>query len=187
LNGGLTRRIQPTRKKRQRLNRKLDADMNQATEHWGTFAGEFYRDGSLRDIYVFNTRLRDWANAAAFIVDQKYKVEFSGAWAQPRFPSDIAKLFPKGPESELTVLAIELSGVEVNCHFFSPNEIEFDLDPAEVSDPSKLDGVFNFMKGLANAVGKDVVLTPENMPQIEIFRCRHHGDLVEHTPFGGFS
>ena len=36
------------------------------------------------------------------------------------------------------------------------------------------------------AVGKDVVLTPENMPETAIFRCRPGVDRIEYTPFGGF-
>jgi hypothetical protein len=77
--------------------------------------------------------------------------------------------------------------VRVNCHFFTTEETEFDLDPAEVSDPAKLDGLFKFMKGLASAVVKDVVLTPESMPQIAIFRCRPGAKRIEHIPFGGLS
>lgn len=75
----------------------------------------------------------------------------------------------------------------MNCHFFAVEQIEFDLDPAEVSDPSRLEGLFAFMKGLASAVGKDVLLTPENVPSIVIFRCRPGATHVEHVPFGGLS
>jgi len=42
------------------------------------------------------------------------------------------------------------------------------------------------MKGLADALGKDVVLTPENMPEIIILRYSPGADMV-YTPFGGFS
>lgn len=161
--------------------------MNQATEQWKSFAPEFYRDGSLRDIYVFNTLLDDWINVARFIVDQGYRISFSGAWTESAFPPDIGTLFPTGPESELTLLSIDVSRVYINCHFFSPQEIEFDLNPAEMSDSAKLAAIFDFMSGLANAVGKDVVMTPENMREIVIFRFRPGADRVEHRPFGGFS
>jgi hypothetical protein len=40
---------------------------------------------------------------------------------------------------------------------------------------------------LAEAVGKDVVLTPENMRETVIFRCRSGVHPIEHTPFGGFA
>ena len=157
--------------------------MNQT---WKTFADEFYRDGSLRDIYVFDVRLEDWTAVARFIVGQGYRIEFSGAWTQPTFPSDMARLFLSGPESELTLLSIDVSGVQICCHFFSQDEIEFDLDPDDVQDGSRLAALFEFMKGLADALGKDVVLTPENIPDIVIFRCSPGADMV-YTPFGGFS
>jgi len=160
--------------------------MNQATQQWTVFEAEFYRDGSLRDIYVLDTQLQDWAAAANFIA-RRYRFEFTGAWQEASFPSDIERLFPTDPESPLTTLSLDVSGVRVNGHFFTAHEIEFDLDPAEVSDPSRLDGLFAFMKGLASAVGKDVLLTPENMREIAIFRFRSGADQIEHVPFGGFS
>jgi hypothetical protein len=131
--------------------------MNQASQNWNTFAPEFYRDGSLRDIYVFNALLDDWTKAARFIVDRGYATRFSGAWTQSSFPSDIGTLFPEGRKDELTLLSVDVFGVSINCHFFSADEIEFDLNPVEISGPDNLAAVFDFMSGLANAVGKDVV------------------------------
>lgn len=93
-------------------------------------------------------------------------------------------LFPQNDESESTLL-IEVSGVQVNCHFFDATEIELDLNPADVREPSALDGIFTFMKGLAKSVDKDVRLTPENMREIAIFRCRPGEDVIEHSPCGG--
>lgn len=160
--------------------------MNQATRRWDIFKAEFYRDGSLRDIYVLDTQLRDW-NAAAKFIAQRYRLEFTGGWKEATFPTDIGQLFPTSPDSQLTALSFDVEGVRVNCHFFTTDEIEFDVDPAEVNEPSRLDALFAFMKELATAVGKDVILTPENMREIAIFRCRPEGDQVEHIPFGGFS
>lgn len=76
---------------------------------------------------------------------------------------------------------MDVSGIQLNCHFFTVVEIEFDLDPRKIVDPGKLDSVFDFMRGMANAVGKDVVLTLENHPQHVIFRCRPGSIRIEHT------
>lgn len=160
--------------------------MSQASSQWDTFAMEFYRDGSLRDIYVFETDLEDWRKMATF-VGRNYQFTFCGEWREATFPPEIAVLFPRNDESALTMLAIDVTGVRVNCHFFDAREIELDLDPADVRDPSALNGIFTFMKGLARSVEKDVLLTPENMREIAIFRCRPREDLIEHAPFGGFS
>jgi hypothetical protein len=159
--------------------------MSQATEHWSAFAAEFYRDGSLRDIYLKDTQLDDWNIIAQFVLGHAYPIAFSGAWSSVTFPPDIARLFPKSADDELTLLEIDVSGVRVCCHFFTEQEIEFDLDPSDVDTPYKLDAIFHFMKGLAAAIGKDAVLTPENMPDTPIFRCRPDASAVEHTPLEG--
>jgi hypothetical protein len=165
---------------------KSFADMSQATEQWKAFEAEFFQDGSLRDIYVLDTQLQDWRAAAEFI-NRQYKFEFTGPWQEANFPRDLKRLFATSQESGMTSLFLDVSGVRVTSHFFTIYEIEFDIDPAEVTDPFKLDRLFAFMKGLASAVGKDVILTPENMPDIAIFRCRPGADQIEHIPFGGFS
>ena len=160
--------------------------VNQATEQWKSFASEFTRDGTLRDIYVLDVQVEHWEKAARFVARRGYPVKFSGGWTQVTFPADIARLFPAEPEDKCTTLSIDVSGVLINCHFFTQDEIEFDLDPGDVVDPSRLDAVFEFMNGLANAVGKEVVLAPENMPETAIFRCRSGVSRVEYTPFGGW-
>jgi len=159
--------------------------MSEATQRWSVFEPEFYRDGILRDIYVLKTQLQDWAAALNFVAGRS-RFEFTGAWQGTSLPSDIERLFPTGPESEVTTLSVDLCGVQVNCHFFTTDEIEFDIDPAEVCAPSKLDGLFAFMKGLASSVGKEVILTPDNMPKIVIFRIRPGAEEIEHIPCGGF-
>jgi hypothetical protein len=160
--------------------------MKPATENWSRFAPEFYQEGSLRDIYVFNAQLEDWNKVIRFIVG-RYRIAFSGAWTQTEFPQQISCLFPEGPDSELTTRTVDVAGVRVHCHFFTEEETEFDLNPGEVVDPVRLGSVFEFMQGLASAVSKDSVLTPENMPEIVIFRCRPGLGTIEHTPCGGLS
>jgi hypothetical protein len=160
--------------------------MNQATEQWQSFAGEFERDGTLRDIYVREVQIEHWEKAARFIVRRGYLIKFSGGWTQMTFPADIAELFPPGPENERTTLSIDVSGVLINCHFFAQDEMEFDLDPTDIIDSSRLNAVFEFMSGLANATGKEIVLTPENMPEVAIFRYHPGANRVEYTPFGGW-
>ncbi len=52
--------------------------------------------------------------------------------------------------------------MHINCHFFGDNEIEFDLDPREVTGPAQIDAVSGFMKLLAQTTGKMAILTYEN-------------------------
>lgn len=159
--------------------------MSATVDKWDTFKAEFCRDGSLRDIYAFDTGLEDWRRMADYVA-RNYAFRFQGGWAEQRFPEDLRSLFPTGPESDLTSLSIEVGRVMLNCHFFAEDEIELDLDPAEVDDATKLDALFKFMRGLAGALEKEVVLTPENMREIRIFRVSPRSEQVQHTAFGGF-
>jgi hypothetical protein len=159
--------------------------MSDIGNRWELFAKEFYCDGSLRDIYVLNTELQHWDAAARFI-EGRYMLEFAGGWTGSQFPSGVARLFPKAADDPPTGLTIEVGSVRVVCHFFTIDEIEFDVNPADVGDVSSLADLFGFMSGLAEAVGKDVLLTPENCRDIPIFRFRPGVDSVCHVAFGGF-
>jgi hypothetical protein len=46
-------------------------------------------------------------------------------------PEDPAMIFEQG-EHRPVLLRIFLDGIQINCHFSSPGEIELDLDPEEV-------------------------------------------------------
>jgi hypothetical protein len=50
----------------------------------------------------------------------------------------------------------------INCHFFQDDEIEFDLDPCEVTDATKAEALAVFMRALGDTTGRVVVLTGDN-------------------------
>lgn len=143
-----------------------------APPSWDLVAEDFRPDGALRDIYVLDTDISLWGRALAYVASRYEHVRFSGAWSGPDLPRDAATLFPTDPDAELTSMFIDVSGVQLTCHFFTTDEIELDLDPADVTDPGRLDAVIEFMQGLSDAVGKDVLLTYENMQNAVILRCR---------------
>lgn len=152
------------------------------SENWERFAKDFEFDGSLRDIYVFDTSLDDWNELFRFLIRQRYTFEFSGAWSGDDFPSDLARLFRSGPDCPATLMSIQFSGLRLNCHFFEVHEIEFDIDPREVTDATGLADLIAFMGGLADAPGKSVVLT------LRYVRPRHRRRLRgRRVPRGGSS
>jgi hypothetical protein len=122
----------------------------------------FFRDGSLRDIYVLDCGLSDWVLAAK-LLESDYALRFEGAWTGSRFPPSVASLFPSCAHSELTLLTVGAGELNLCCHFFSTEEIEFDLSPRDVTDNGKVEDILKFMRRLALATGKKVILTPENM------------------------
>jgi hypothetical protein len=70
--------------------------------------------------------------------------------------------------------------------FFTVEEIEFDIDPREVKGQQELNALFGFMRCLAQATDKEVVLTAENMREIVIFRASPGNAAIEYHAFGGW-
>jgi hypothetical protein len=116
----------------------------------------FFCDGSLRDLYVKNVSFADWLTLLK--VAKTYPVSIH--------PADL-DLFGRPTEDSLftdltKLLAIDAGGVTICCHFFTPEEIELDIDPREVKGNEQVAAVFSFMHRLADALVKPVLLTPEN-------------------------
>ena len=61
------------------------------------------------------------------------------------------------------LLDLNVEGIHVICHFFTPDEIEFDIDTRDVKGDSEIAALQEFMRRLGCAVGRPVLLTPGNM------------------------
>ncbi len=153
--------------------------------NWEDVRGEFYCDGSYRDIYVLDTTMEHWQSALDAIrqVYPTYVYQNDGE-AVP-LPALAQEAFPAPGWSD-RVLLIDVGGPIAKCHFFFDGQIEFDLDPKQVLGQIELDGVLRFMRVLSEATGRDVLLTPESHPEVAIFRVRGNDAHVQYAPFGGY-
>ncbi|RYY00924.1 MAG: hypothetical protein EOO53_20610 [Gammaproteobacteria bacterium] len=103
------------------------------TIEWSQVKRDFSPDGSLRDIYFFNTDLAIWqkfldsVKASGF----NHKMYRNGEYCT--LSLDIGKLFLERENSSL-MLEIEKNGVIFNCHFFVEEEIELDISPKEITN-----------------------------------------------------
>jgi hypothetical protein len=146
---------------------------------WDAVRGEFdLDDGSWRDIYVFDTKMADWQQMLDSLRASPYQVQYFRNREPAELPNAAAEAFPLPDECD-RMLSVTFSGVLANCHFFTEDEIEFDIDPREVKGQAELDALFGFMHLLADSVGKEAVLSPENFRQVVIFRVRPGGVAVE--------
>jgi len=152
---------------------------------WETVRDEFVFDGSWRDICVFRTDLDDWQRALDALRSGGYKRVYYRADQPTELPAEASNAFPL-PDYCDRRLSVWFADVLANCHFFTMDEIEFDIDPRDVKGQRELDALFGFMRCLAQAVNKDVVLTAENMPEIVVFRVRPGTTPIEYQAFGGF-
>jgi hypothetical protein len=137
---------------------------------WETAAQDFRRDGGLRDIYVLDATLADWQAAFDRVRVTYDPIRFTIDGEPATLPPSVTEIFPIW-ERASPALQFEVGGVEVMCHFFASDEIEFDLWPQDVTGPERLDAVAAFMRELASAVGKPAVLTMENMREAVILRA----------------
>jgi hypothetical protein len=152
---------------------------------WNAVRDEFAFDGSWRDIYVLGTDMASWQRMLDGLRAAGYDLAYFRADQPSDLPAAAAQAFPSPAEPDRR-LSIRFAGVLANCHFFTPEEIEFDIDPREVQGQEQLDALFGFMRCLAEAVGKEAILTAENWPDIVIFRVRPEQSAVEYQPFGGW-
>jgi hypothetical protein len=152
---------------------------------WETVRGEFVFDGSWRDIVVFGTDLTDWQRMLDGIRSAGYEFVYYRADEPTELPAKACDAFPLSGECDRR-LSVWFAGVLANCHFFTEEEIEFDIDPREVKGQRELDALFGFMRCMAKSVNKDVVLTAENMPEIVVFRLRPGKLPIEYQAFGWF-
>ena len=151
---------------------------------WDVVRGEFAFDGGWRDIYVFGTDIADWQRMFNAIRAGAYAFTYFKSGEATELPSDARLAFPLEGECDRR-LSVWFADVLANCHFFTVEEIEFDIDPREVKGQVELDALVGFMRCLAESTGKEVVLAPENCPEIGILRLRP-GQAIEYQPFGGW-
>jgi len=152
---------------------------------WEAVHREFYCDGSWRDIYVLGTNMDDWQRMLDAVRASPYQVQYFRHSKPVELPAEAAEAFPLPDECD-RLLSVTFSGVLANCFFFTDDEIEFDIDPREIKGQDELDSLLEFMHRLADGVGKDAILTPENMREIVIFRVRPGGADAEWQEFGGW-
>jgi hypothetical protein len=150
---------------------------------WEAVRDVFAVDGGLRDIYVFDTGMDDWQRMLEQLDAAGYQLRSFRDGQPTELPTNAAEEFSDRNECS-RMLSVFFDGVQANSHFFSPEEIEFDLDPREIRAQEQLDAIIRFMHFLANTTEKESVLTPENGRANVVFRVRPHDSNVEYAPPG---
>ena len=133
---------------------------------WKMCKQDFEWDGSWRDIYVFHTTLEDWRLLFA-LLRSDYQLEISTDGTVQSLPTANDDLLAL-PQEFLPHWRFRVGGLRVVCHFFSSDQMEFDVDPREITSQTGLDTLLGFVQRLGDFISKPVVLTPENGPEIPI-------------------
>lgn len=123
-------------------------------------AGLWDRDGSLRDIYVQNTKAVHWDRFDQLLSQYKCTYTFDGLPLP--FPGSRSALANREGSHLLSIL---LDGPVINCHFFIPEQLELDISPKEVEESLGHERVLTFVENLAEALEFPADITPENCEQ----------------------
>lgn len=138
----------------------------------------FFNDGSLRDIYVFNVNLTDWQKFFDWIITSTWDIVFyNDGNVTENNETDVVHFFQE-KENHRILMSIKTKQVLINCHFFSEDEIEVDIDPKEVNSKTEANTVFEFMKNLSKILNKQSILTRENSPEYPLVRVNPDGTLI---------
>lgn len=92
----------------------------------------------------------------------------------------------------ISVFGVCVGSVWLNCHFFTVDEIEFDLDPRDVSSAADFAALLHFMQGLGQAVNRPVLLTTEgwtednSISEKPIFTYKPQTNTLDYEPHGGY-
>lgn len=120
-------------------------------------------DGSLRDIYAHNTTLIEW-NRLLALFPSLGRVTYYRDGTEAPLPLTAESIFAEVQHAKL--LRCDLGGPVINTHFFTPDEIELDVDPREITTQTDLDLVLEFCARVAREIRRDIRITPENAPEI---------------------
>lgn len=141
-------------------------------------ADTFALDGSLRDLYVQDTSLEDWRRVLDHVLSGAYDAVLFRDGQPMAPPPDVVTLF----DEDGVLLRFRCGHAVLQCHFFDPGEIEFDLDPRTVSSDADEAALIRFMTTVAELTGRPVDLTPENAPEAPYARCVQGLPLQVYSP-----
>lgn len=144
---------------------------------WHRVAGDFEPDGSLRDIYVPGTSLDDWQRVLDALQERWPLLDYTLDGEAAPLPGRAEDIFDARRERTVK-LSFVVADARVFCHFFVEEEIEFDIDPREVTQPEQVDALTDFMATLGRVTAKPVLLTMESSPEAVIFRYSPESDEV---------
>jgi hypothetical protein len=130
---------------------------------WDACRQEFEPDGALRDIYVHGTTIEHWRKLFDAL-RANYDLEYSADGAARPLPAAVDEAFTTRGTA-CPELHFRLGVIVVVCHFFTTDEIEFDISPCEVTSQAVLDELLGFLRLVGDTLGKAVIISYENDAQ----------------------
>jgi hypothetical protein len=146
--------------------------------------GVYEIDGTWRDIYVLDPSRENWRQWMR-CVNQNYPVRWGVIGYQDDQTVDVIdvdhidRLWDAGEISLNTWCTVFLEKVEVKCHFFSPLEIEQDVDPSQISSVADHERLMAYLITISRALQQEVIMTAENNQALVYIRV--NGANIEYV------
>lgn len=153
------------------------------TNNWEEINWIFEPDGTLRDIYVENVDIEDWKILIDYL-NSNHIVKYG--------PSDDNQIINKINKDyliqlltdvtgklELKTVAIMIDDIIINTHFFTVDEIEFDIKPEEIKSVKDYEKVLSFMNEISRVLNKQLILTGENQIQFPLVTVEFSKNLIK--------
>jgi hypothetical protein len=145
---------------------------------WSDVSEDWESEGGLRDVYVFETSVDDWQRVLD-LVRAQWSCAYSEDGKPTAMPADVRTIF-RAREQRAVRLAIQAApAIHVNCHFFLPEEIEFDLDSREVNNQADFDAVCEFIRAIGAGLRKSVSVCWEGDSEAQIMRYEPSTDVLQ--------
>lgn len=148
---------------------------------WEDYQADFEFDGSLRDIYVLNTSIKDWQRFIDFAHSGAYRISYEVDGEETSLPRQVAEIFQARTASN-AFCSISAGSISIRCHFFNDWELEFDVDPREIQGEAQAEEVFAFMRQIGQLLSKEVILTAENLRSAVIFKSLPGVGQLQYIP-----
>jgi hypothetical protein len=145
---------------------------------WTQQARDFRHDGTLRDIMITDTTVEDWRRVLDLILGFDAAAKYDRGGEVQALPRDVARIFTDEIRSYFSFTILD---VAMDCHFFTPDEIEFSFQPREIAEPS-LAKMLQFLVELGDLTQKTAIIAYENLYEVPIFRYIRNPRRLEWIP-----
>jgi hypothetical protein len=147
--------------------------------NWEKTKWIFEPDGTLRDIYVENVDIEDWKILIDYL-NTNYTVKYSSSEVNKIDKGYVIQLLTDlTGEMDLKTVSIIIDDIIINTHFFSINEIEFDVQPEEINSVISFEKILNFMNEISRILNKQLILTGENQIEFPLIKVEFSKKLIK--------
>ena len=121
-------------------------------------------DGSLRDIYIYQANSGVWNDFLGLVSGSKLNFEFWHGENELPLPNNFEEIKSLQNTDPTTLKIFIEGGIQINCHFFTEDEIEMDVAPKDISEKQNFDSLVSFLRWLSKGLKKSIPFTHENSP-----------------------